>query len=113
MNRNFEKNECGNIIAAFLFFIFLLAGISGTLFAAGTETAHQWETPQKPVSQTSNGGIDTSVLDMHSSEVLWLESEGVAIATRHETPVSKAPGIVTVITAEEIKHLATAPLRKS
>ncbi|MCF6151137.1 MAG: TonB-dependent receptor [Candidatus Kuenenia stuttgartiensis] len=105
MNRNFEKNECGNIIAAFLFFIFLLAGISGTLFAAGTETAHQWETPQKPVSQTSNGGIDTSVLDLHSSEVLWLESEGVAIATRHETPVSKAPGIVTVITAEEIKHL--------
>ncbi|MBI2447401.1 MAG: TonB-dependent receptor plug domain-containing protein, partial [Candidatus Omnitrophica bacterium] len=29
----------------------------------------------------------------------------VAIATRHKTPVGKAPSIVTVITAEEIKNL--------
>lgn len=39
-------------------------------------------------------------------ELRWLQAEAmVAIATRHATPISKAPGMVTVITAEEIKHL--------
>jgi outer membrane receptor for ferrienterochelin and colicins len=40
-------------------------------------------------------------------EIEWLQAEAnpmVAIATRLETPVSKAPSIVTVITAEEIKN---------
>ena len=41
-----------------------------------------------------------------STEALWFGfDEEVTIATRHETQISKAPGIVTVITAEEIKNL--------
>ncbi len=41
-------------------------------------------------------------------EIKWLQAEAepeVTIATRHETQISKAPSIVTVITAEEIKNL--------
>lgn len=41
-------------------------------------------------------------------QIKWLQAESepeVSIATRHDTPVTKAPSIVTVITAEEIKHL--------
>lgn len=39
-------------------------------------------------------------------EIQWLQAEAmVTIATRHETPIDKAPSIVTVITAEEIKNL--------
>ena len=39
-------------------------------------------------------------------EIRWLQAEAlVTIATKHGIPISKAPSIVTVITAEEIKHL--------
>lgn len=39
-------------------------------------------------------------------EIQWLQAEAmVSIATRHETPIDKAPSIITVITAEEIKNL--------
>lgn len=41
-------------------------------------------------------------------QIKWLQAESepeVSIATRHDTPVTKAPSIVTVITAEEIRHL--------
>ena len=38
-------------------------------------------------------------------ELKWLQEESaVSIATKHESPVSKAPGIVTVITADEIRN---------
>lgn len=41
-----------------------------------------------------------------STEAIWFGAgEEVSIATRHETPAGKAPSIVTVITAEEIKNL--------
>jgi outer membrane receptor for ferrienterochelin and colicins len=44
--------------------------------------------------------------ELIQEELRWLQAEKeVSIATRHETPISKAPSIVTVITAEEIKHL--------
>ncbi len=101
-----RKNERGRVdmVLPFLWFIIFLAIIPKALFAAGTETARQMEASQDPVSQAPTGA-DTEVIDMHSSEVIWLESEAVTIATRHETPASKAPGIVTVITAEEIKNL--------
>ncbi len=45
---------------------------------------------------------------LFQEETRWLQEEAgakVSIATRHETPVNRAPGIVTVITAEEIKNL--------
>jgi iron complex outermembrane receptor protein len=39
-------------------------------------------------------------------EIRWLQAEAIiTIATRHEIATSKAPGIITVITAEEIKNL--------
>lgn len=47
-----------------------------------------------------------TVAEVLSTEAIWFGmGEQVTIITRHETPVSKAPGIVGVITAEEIKHL--------
>ncbi len=39
-------------------------------------------------------------------ELKWLQAEGmVSITTKHEIPISKAPGIVTVITASQIKQM--------
>ncbi|MCP4269568.1 MAG: TonB-dependent receptor, partial [Candidatus Brocadiaceae bacterium] len=39
-------------------------------------------------------------------EIRWLQAESIiTIATRHETPISKAPGIATVITAKQIKYM--------
>ena len=39
-------------------------------------------------------------------ELRWLQEEAeVSIATRHETRISKAPAIITVVTAEEIKNM--------
>jgi len=47
-----------------------------------------------------------AVADGISTEAIWFGfDEEVTIATRHETQISKAPGIVTVITDEEIKNL--------
>ncbi len=38
-------------------------------------------------------------------EIRWLQAESfITIATKHEIPLSKAPGIATVITAKEIKQ---------
>ncbi len=39
-------------------------------------------------------------------EIRWLQAESmITIATRHETPLSKAPSIATVITARQIKQM--------
>ncbi len=39
-------------------------------------------------------------------EIRWLQAESViTIATKYETPISKAPGTATVITAKEIKQM--------
>jgi outer membrane cobalamin receptor len=39
-------------------------------------------------------------------EIRWLQAESViTLATRHETTISKAPGIATVITAKQIKQM--------
>lgn len=39
-------------------------------------------------------------------ELRWLQAESIiTIATRRETPISKAPGIVSVITAKQIKQM--------
>ena len=73
------------------------------IMAEGAETTNQGETPQNPIPEKTNSA-DNDVLNMHSSEVLWLGNEEVAISTRRETPIHKAPSIVTVITDEEIKN---------
>jgi len=39
-------------------------------------------------------------------EIKWLQAESmIEIATRHKTPINKAPGIVTVITSKQIKQM--------
>lgn len=59
----------------------------------------------------NNDFRDTSYTDadlekISSVECLWLAcDQTTAIATLHEIPISKAPGIVTVIMAEDIKNL--------
>ena len=93
-------------------FLSLYAGIlpiffhldSSTILAQGTETTHLTQT------SSSNDGNDPSfeastIAEEVSTEAIWFGfGEEVSIATRHETPITKAPSIVTVITAEEIKN---------
>lgn len=75
------------------------------IFAADPETISSKETKMAgngwyiPTSET------VSAEDI-SAEAIWFGfGEEVTIATRHETQVSKAPGIITVITGEEIKNM--------
>ncbi len=84
------------------------------IFAEGTGTPSTSIEEAKPISNESSEGMEkTSTLNNNiamaeeiSAEAVWFGfSEEVTIATRHETPASKAPSIVTVITAEEIKNL--------
>lgn len=50
--------------------------------------------------------VETAVTEEISTEAIWFGfNEEVSISTRHETKASKAPSIVTVLTAEEIKNL--------
>ncbi len=50
--------------------------------------------------------MDLALKEGISTEAIWFGfNEEVTIATRHKTPVGKAPSVVTVITAEEIKNL--------
>ncbi len=57
--------------------------------------------------QGGQGGIEAvSILPNKANGVLeeikWLQAESmITIATRHKTPISKAPGIVTVITSKQ------------
>lgn len=78
---------------------------SSTILAAGTETNHLTEdystNNEKGISYT-----DAVLREEFAAEYLWLAcDQTTAIATRQETPLNKAPSIVTVITAEEIKRL--------
>jgi len=94
-------------------FLLLYAGIlqsffnlnSSTILAQGTETTHLTQTSSS--NDGNNPSFDSSTLaEEFLTEAIWFGSvEEVTIATRHETKISKAPGIVTVITAEEIKNL--------
>ena len=78
--------------------------LSSTAFAAGTETTQPTE------DYSNNNGKDTSHTDAvleenFTTECLWLAcDQTIALATRQETPISKAPGVITVIADEEIKN---------
>ena len=83
---------------------FLSLNLSHT-FAEGTVTTRLEDT-----SFDTDGKkelpMDVAVADGISTEAIWFGfGEEVTIATRHETQISKAPSIVTVITDEEIKNL--------
>ena len=94
-------------------FLLLFAGIlqnffnlnSSTILAQGTEPTHLTQTSSG--KDGNNPSFDSGALAEESlTEAIWFGSvEEVTIATRLETPISKAPSIVTVITAEEIKNL--------
>ncbi|MBM2833093.1 MAG: hypothetical protein HW406_254 [Candidatus Brocadiaceae bacterium] len=94
-------------------FLLLYAGIlqnffyvdSSTILAQGTEATHPTQTSSS--NDGNNPSFESSTVAAEAStEALWFGfDEEVTIATRHETQISKAPSIVTVITAEEIKNL--------
>ncbi len=76
---------------------------SSIVLAADAETSQLADISQEQKT-TSDKGF--ALAEEYTTETIWFGSgEEVAITTRHETKVSKAPGIVTVITAEEIKNL--------
>jgi len=57
-------------------------------------------------TEDRKNNLDTELADGVLTETVWFGfDEEVTIATRHETPRSKAPSTVTVITDEEIKNL--------
>lgn len=60
--------------------------------------------PGREEKQTDD--METALSEEFSTEAIWFGyGEGVTIATRHKTPLNKAPSVVTVITAGEIKNL--------
>lgn len=98
-----------------LFFIplaILLGCIPSVIFANGTETTRLNDTTlisdnASPDVVATRPNVDSDALAKEiSMQSLWFGSgEEVSIATRHQTPIGKSPGIVTVITDEEIKNL--------
>lgn len=101
---------------AVLFFLYLSLStglIPSFIFAEGTDTAStSVEDAITPSETSSRNGKkntqyqETSLSEELVTEAIWFGLEGeVTIATRHKAPISKAPSIVTVITAEEIKNL--------
>ena len=83
---------------------FLSLNLSHT-FAEGTVTTRLEDTSFDTANKKELP-MDVAVADGISTEAIWFGfGEEVTIATRHETQISKAPSIVTVITDEEIKNL--------
>ncbi|MBM2834767.1 MAG: hypothetical protein HW406_1928 [Candidatus Brocadiaceae bacterium] len=83
---------------------FLSLNLSHT-FAEGTVTTRLEDT-SFDTDNKKELPMDVAVADGISTEAIWFGfGEEVTIATRHETQISKAPSIVTVITDEEIKNL--------
>lgn len=86
---------------------------SAEIFAEGTDTPSIVikKTTQSTETLSNNKEKHThetevALAEEIATEAVWFGSgEEVTIATRRETPVNKAPSIVTVITDEEIKNL--------
>ncbi|GAB62048.1 TonB-dependent receptor [Candidatus Jettenia caeni] len=93
-----------------LFFFFNLWSLlnlaaldSSITLAKDTETSQMPEANSYASENISF--IDTAVAEGLETEAIWFGfDEEVTIATRHETQISKAPSIITVITGEEIKN---------
>ena len=100
-----------------LFFVLLaiLAGcIPSTILAEGTETTHLSDTTpvngnapsEDEAAIAARKKADADLKKAQNLELLLFGADTVlSIATRHGTPSSKAPAIVTVITDTEIKNL--------
>ena len=83
------------------------------IFAEGTstfqiETREATQSTENLSKSEEKHTKDTKVAlaEEFATEAIWFGfDKEIAIATRQETPIGKAPSIVTVITAEEIKNL--------
>lgn len=94
------------MVFVILFFLCNLSGLvpgTSAAIADGTETAHDAE-----ILHAHDEGMPCTgecLAKAQSTEAAWLGgNDEVSIATRHETAIAKAPSIITVITAEEIKN---------
>ena len=98
------KMNCLLFLSLIILLIVIIPFVSSTIFAEDTDTSHLTETSSR---DDENQPYRTSAIkEEFLTETLWFGfDEEVTIATRHETQISKAPSIVTVITAEEIKNL--------
>ena len=96
-----------------LLLFFLSIGVLQTIFSLNLSHTFAEGTVTTPLEDTSfdtdskkDLNMDMAVADGISTEAIWFGfDKEVTIATRHETRISKAPSIVTVITDEEIKNL--------
>jgi iron complex outermembrane receptor protein len=98
------KMNCLLFLSLLILLIVVIPFVSSTIFAEDTDTSHLTETSSR---NDENQAYRTSTItEEFLTEAIWFGSvEEITIATRHETKISKAPSIVTVITAEEIMHL--------
>jgi len=98
------KMNCLLFLSLLILLIVVIPFVSSTIFAEDTDPSHLTETSSR---NDENQPYRTSTItEEFLTEAIWFGSvEEVTIATRHETKISKAPSIVTVITAEEIMHL--------
>ncbi len=101
------------IIASLFLSYFILSYHSTRIFAEGTDTSpiETKEASQLTEILSNNkekhpNDMEVALAEEIATEAVWFGSgEEVTIATRQETPINKAPSIVTVITGEEIKNL--------
>jgi len=104
---------CKGLFPLLLYLSLSLSFIPSLIRAEGADTSSTSieETTHQTESSPGNSGENTPASSAEvkkglSTETVWFGfDKEVTIATRHETEVNKAPGIVTVITDEEIKNL--------
>ena len=98
------KMNCLLFLPLPVLLIVVIPFFSSTIFAEDTDTSHLTGTSSR--ADENQPYRTNTITEEFLTEAIWFGSvEEVAIATRHETKISKAPGIVTVITTEEIKNL--------
>ncbi|MBM4053137.1 MAG: TonB-dependent receptor [Planctomycetes bacterium] len=92
-------------IAFYFLCVFLTINLSISS-AEDVETPESTENILDAAEQEHHQIDDEFVESALHAEILWFDyGEETSIASRHETPLTKAPSIVTVITGEEIKHM--------
>lgn len=88
-----------------VFLLFCFPAYSSETIVSNIEAPLHSNAPSKK-EEKNISDVETAVTEEISTEAIWFGfDEAVSIATRHETKASKAPSMVTVLTAEEIKNL--------
>ena len=104
---------CKGLFPPLLYLGLSLSFIPSLILAEGADTSSTSIEETTHQTETSPGNNEKNTPDLSadvkkgiSTEAVWFGfDKEVTIATRHETQISKAPSIVTVITDEEIKNL--------